>query len=409
MTASSKQKLGDLFRNRRERGLPGLPVMSVTLTAGLVGRDTLDRKTDTNLDTEDHLLIKAGDIAYNMMRMWQGASGLAKHDGVVSPAYIVLAPKNGIDPVFASYWFKSPRMVYLFWAYSYGLTNDRLRLYFKDFAEIPVSAPSQDEQVRIGEILSLWDEAIAQTEKLIEAKRKLKKGLMQQLLTGKQRFKEFGPSARQGKLPEDWKRLVLGDIAQVIFSNVDKKTYFDETPVLLCNYLDVYNNRYISKHLNFMPATATGAEIHKFAIRAEDVLITKDSETPEDIANAATVLEDLLGVVCGYHLAILRPHAGVSGFYLGQLLMLPQIRYQFSKVANGVTRFGLNFSSVVEIPLWLPSYDEQVKIAKVLMEIDHQTETLLLLSNQFKKQKRGLMQQLLTGQIRVKAAEEMTA
>jgi len=105
-------------------------VMSVTLNDGLVGRDTLDRKTDTNLDMDEHLLIKAGDIAYNMMRMWQGASGLAKHDGVVSPAYVVLAPKNGIDPVFASYWFKSSRMVYLFWAYSYGLTNDRLRLYF---------------------------------------------------------------------------------------------------------------------------------------------------------------------------------------------------------------------------------------------------------------------------------------
>src|SRR5947199_9322703 len=132
MPANGKQKLGDLFRNRRERGLPGLPVVSVTLNDGLVGRDALDRKTDTNLAPEEHLLIKAGDIAYNMMRMWQGASGLAQHDGIVSPAYVDLAPKNGIDPVFASYWFKSPRIVYLFWAYSYGLTNDRLRLYFKD-------------------------------------------------------------------------------------------------------------------------------------------------------------------------------------------------------------------------------------------------------------------------------------
>jgi type I restriction enzyme, S subunit len=188
MPANNKQKLGELFRNRRERGLPGLPVVSVTLNDGLVGRDTLDRKTDTNLAPEEHLLIKAGDIAYNMMRMWQGASGLAQHDGIVSPAYVVLAPKNGIDSLFASYWFKSPRLVYLFWAYSYGLTNDRLRLYFKDFARIPVSVPTHDEQVRIGKILSLWDTAIVQTEKLIEAKRKLKTGLMQQLLTGQRRF-----------------------------------------------------------------------------------------------------------------------------------------------------------------------------------------------------------------------------
>ena len=93
-------------------------------------------------------------------------------------------------------------MVYLFWAYSYGLTNDRLRLYFKDFAEIPVSVPPHDEQVRIGEILSLWDTAIAQTTKLIEAKRKLKTGLMQQLLTGKRRFPEFNRCMEKS---HDWK------------------------------------------------------------------------------------------------------------------------------------------------------------------------------------------------------------
>lgn len=314
MPANSKQKLGDLFRNRREPGLPGLPVISVTLNHGLVGRDTIDRKTDTNLTPEGHLLVKAGDIAYNMMRMWQGASGLAKHDGVVSPAYVVLAPRNGIDPVFASYWFKSPRMVYLFWAYSYGLTNDRLRLYFKDFADIPVSVPPHDEQVRIGEILSWWDTAIAQTEKLVEAKRKLKTGLMQQLLTGKRRFPEFGQPAKQGQLPEDWRRVALGDIAQVIFSNVDKKNHTNEKSVLLCNYLDVYNNSYISKHLDFMHATATNVEIMKFAIKPGDVIITKDSETPDDIANAAIVVEDLPGVICGYHLAILRLFRGYLGF-----------------------------------------------------------------------------------------------
>jgi type I restriction enzyme S subunit len=158
-----------------------------------------------------------------------------------------------------------------------------------------------------------------------------------------------------------------------------------------------------------MRATATNVEINKFALKAEDVIITKDSETSEDIANAATVVEDLPGVVCGYHLAILRPHPGVSGFYMGQLLMFSRIRYQFSRIANGATRFGLNLSSTRKIPLWLPSYDEQVKIAKVLMKIDHQIDALLLLLNQLKEQKRGLMQKLLTGQIRVKATEESIA
>src|SRR5437870_12603788 len=94
---------GALFKNRRERGAAGLPTLSVTLDRGLVLRDSLDRKTETNLSPHEHLLVRKGDIAYNMMRMWQGASGLAGFDALVSPAYGVLQPKSGIDPLFASY------------------------------------------------------------------------------------------------------------------------------------------------------------------------------------------------------------------------------------------------------------------------------------------------------------------
>ena len=129
-------RLGELFHLRKEPGVLGLPVFSVTMKDGLVKRDTLERKIDGNLAPNDHLLIRKGDIAYNMMRMWQGASGLATKDGIVSPAYVVVTPSDSIDPVFASYWFKSARMIHLFWAYSYGITGDRLRLYYKDFAKV---------------------------------------------------------------------------------------------------------------------------------------------------------------------------------------------------------------------------------------------------------------------------------
>ena len=116
--------------------------------------------------------MRKGDLAYNMMRMWQGASGLAGQDGIVSPAYVVVTPDDMIDPTFASYWFKSDRMIHLFWAYSYGITGDRLRLYYKDFARIPVTLPPKSEQVRIGGILAAADRVIARTKDLIAAKKK---------------------------------------------------------------------------------------------------------------------------------------------------------------------------------------------------------------------------------------------
>jgi type I restriction enzyme S subunit len=137
----------------------------------LVLRDDLDRRTESALRPDQHLLVRKGDIAYNMMRMWQGACGLATADGVVSPAYVVLAPKPGIDSRFAYHWFKSARMIYLFWAYSHGLTDDRLRLYFDEFAEIPIAPPPLTQQRRIATALDIFDQAIDQTANLISARR----------------------------------------------------------------------------------------------------------------------------------------------------------------------------------------------------------------------------------------------
>ena len=133
MTDAASDTLGNYFRVRKEKGKPGLPTLSVTMNDGLVDRSDLDRKMETNLTPEQHLNVRKGDIAYNMMRMWQGAFGRADKDGIVSPAYVVVRPRESVDSRFAAHWFKSARMIHLFWAYSYGLTEDRLRLYADDF------------------------------------------------------------------------------------------------------------------------------------------------------------------------------------------------------------------------------------------------------------------------------------
>lgn len=171
-------RLGDLFENRKERGCQGLPTLSVTMNDGLVDRDEMDRKQESALSAEEHLLVKAGDIAYNTMRMWQGAFGLANVDGVVSPAYVVLKPTEKVRPEFAAYMLEAPRLKHCCWAYSYGLTEDRLRLYFDDFAKIPAWIPSLDEQGQVIETLRVWDRAIqvtaglcATTEKQVSLER----------------------------------------------------------------------------------------------------------------------------------------------------------------------------------------------------------------------------------------------
>lgn len=388
MAGNETTHLGDLFKNRREPGIPDLPLMSVTMNDGLVDRDSLERKMDSTLESEGHLLVRAGDIAYNMMRMWQGASGLASHDAIVSPAYIVLAPTKDVDPLFASYWFKSARMIYLFWAYSYGITSDRLRLYYKDFAKIPVAIPTKLRQELIGKTLAAWDQACGDIRKLVDAKRRRKQALAQRLLT---------EAVRLGGFEKPWQVHQLGDITTLIFSNVDKLSEPGETPVFLCNYTDVYYNDLITPELKFMEATASAAEIAKFSLKKGDVVITKDSETPDDIAKPAVVTDDMPGVVCGYHLAIVRPMAGAHGPFLAQLFRLPRIRHEFMKISNGVTRFGLGQSSLRKMHLRIPELKEQKQIADVLGTADREVALLERKLLILQTQKRAMMQQLLSG------------
>ena len=158
----------------------------------------------------------------------------------------------------------------------------------------------------------------------------------------------------------------LKHLASIAVSNVDKKTASDEQSVRLCNYTDVYYNERITPDLPFMEATASADQIERFGLRAGDVLLTKDSETSDDIAVPAYVVADLPGVVCGYHLALLRPGQEVDGRYLFWALTSRSSREQFSASANGITRFGLRYDSFGEVRVPLPPIAEQRAIADYL-------------------------------------------
>jgi type I restriction enzyme S subunit len=177
--------LGELFTPSRDPGRSGLPLMSVTLRDGLMPRDPNERRVETGLSAQQHLLARRGDIAYNMMRMWQGACGLATEDCLLSPAYVVVSPNDRIDSAFAYLLFKSPGTIQKFHAYSRGLTDDRLRLYYHDFAKIKVTVPASVDEQRQAALLFAEFLERSKTDEQILAKLRLQKlGLMHDLLTG---------------------------------------------------------------------------------------------------------------------------------------------------------------------------------------------------------------------------------
>lgn len=169
------------------------------------------------------------------------------------------------------------------------------------------------------------------------------------------------------EIPSHWKAQKLKFIADVRTSNVDKKSLEDEAPVLLCNYVDVYKNDYITDAIDFMKATATDDQIARFTLKCGDVLITKDSEEWDDIAVPALVNEEMKNVVCGYHLALVRPREGVMhGDFLARAFESHAIRDQFRVRANGITRFGLSRDAVTSAVFPVPPLPEQRAIAAFL-------------------------------------------
>lgn len=162
-----------------------------------------------------------------------------------------------------------------------------------------------------------------------------------------------------GSIPAHWDVRRLKTVAHVELSNVDKNSVQGQVAVMLCNYTHVYNNDRITPDLDFMAATATPDQVRRFSLREGDVLITKDSESWTDIAVPAVVAADLPNVVCGYHLALVRPQMLDLGPYLALAMSAYGPRHQFHPAANGVTRFGLSADAIRTSLFAIPPIEER--------------------------------------------------
>ena len=181
-------------------------------------------------------------------------------------------------------------------------------------------------------------------------------------------YPTYKPSGAEwlGKIPAHWTVRRLKSFTVVQLSNVDKKSTAGQKAVRLCNYTDVYYREHIGPDVEFMSATATKEQIRRFSLKAGDVLITKDSEDWSDIAVPAVVTQNLPSILCGYHLALIRPHTGCDGRFLSRALAAIGPRDQYQLSANGITRYGLTGDSIRASVLALPPLPEQRAIAAFL-------------------------------------------
>lgn len=181
-------KLGEVFDERNETNRDDLPLLSITGDKGVIYQSDSDKRDISNDDKSKYKRICPNDIGYNTMRMWQGRSALSELEGIVSPAYTIVTPRKNVNVKFMALLIQQPRVVYDFWTHSQGLVSDTLNCKYPDFCQVKVRIPTKQEQTAIASVLVQADKEIELANEILANLKSQKRGLMQQLLTGKNRI-----------------------------------------------------------------------------------------------------------------------------------------------------------------------------------------------------------------------------
>ena len=292
-----------------------------------------------------------------------------------------------------------------------------LRLYTDRFGAISILIPPLEGQNHIVAFVRATEKEIARfirnKRRLIELLKEQKQNVINQAVTrGLDPNVKLKPSGVEwiGDIPEHWEARRLRTLAAVRASGVDKNTNEDEVPVMLCNYVDVYKNDRITAAIDFMKATATPEEIRAFELKAGDVIITKDSESWDDIAIPTFVPEALPGIVCAYHLALIRPFSGeIEGEFLFRAFSSDPVADQFRIAATGVTRFGLAQGAIKGAFFPLPPLEEQraiiAHINEKCAEISHAISRAEREIELMREYRTRLISDVVTGQVDVRGIE----
>ena len=181
----NRYTLGDLYTERNERGNETLQILTVSIHTGVsdgaLEEDELGKSVRRSEDKTLYKHVYAGDLIFNMMRAWQGAIGVAKREGMISPAYISAIPDERVYPPFMNYLLRRKEIISQINNLSYGVTDFRKRLYWDSFIKVKCCLPSVDEQKSITDVFEQLDILITRQEHRIKALKTMKKFMLQNM------------------------------------------------------------------------------------------------------------------------------------------------------------------------------------------------------------------------------------
>ena len=380
-----QRKLGDVFSERSERSSEG-ELISVTINSGVVKASELDRKDNSSNDKSNYKKVEVGDIAYNSMRMWQGASGYSSYDGILSPAYTVIIPKEEIDSKFFAYDFKRYDMIQTFKRNSQGLTSDTWNLKFPTLKSVKVMVPCMEEQTKISSFFERLDYTITLHQRKLDHLKERKKSLLQKMFP---KNGEVYPEIRFPEFTDPWEQRKLSEMANFSKGNGYSKADLAEEghPVIL------YGRLY-TKYETIIKNVDTFAELKEKSVISNggEVIVPASGETPEDISRASVV--DVSGVALGGDLNIIKTNSELDPTFLALTISNGSQQKEMTKRAQGKSVVHLHNSDLKEVNLLYPKLDEQVKIGSFFKKLDVAITLHQRKLDHLKERKKALLQQM---------------
>ena len=392
------KRLGDLFSDRQESGLTGLPLLSLMDKEGIVPQEDTNRKNNSNSDKSKYLRVVPGDIAYNTMRMWEGRSALVGLEGLVSPAYTVCEPQTGIHSLLFSYYFKTPQIIEQFRRYSQGLVKDTLNLKYAAFSQISAPIPTFPEQQKIAECLCSVDELMGAQARKVDALKTHKKGLMQQL------FPREGETQPRLRFPEfqnagEWATKRLDELVDIQSGATPSKA----NPAFWNGSVPWVSAKDMKRLF------LEDAEDHISAEAVYDGARLVPPGTLLVLTRGMTLLKDVPICVLRREMSFnqdvkgLRPKDGVDGLFLAWMLTgnKPRLLAMVNVAGHGTGK--LDTDELKALELMLPPPAEQQRIASCLSSLDALITAETQKLEALKTHKKGLMQQLFPSPDEVEA------
>lgn len=404
-------RMDEIYTERKEPGEEGLPVLSVSIHSGVsdgeLDEEELGKKVKRIEDKTQYRRAMAGDLVFNMMRAWQGAIGVVKTDGMVSPAYIVAKPNDKVYPLFMDYYMKTPRMIETIHRQSYGVTDFRLRLYWDSFAPIRCTLPPIEEQRRIAKILSTQDRVIELYDRKIEQLKRFKKGALSKLFpkpgcnTSEIRFPGFSEPWEQRELKELFCFLQNNTLSRADLVNADgyaKNVHYGDVLIRFGEVIDISK-----EELPYIPSIQEVEKLHDSLLMDGDIIMADTAE--DDTVGRCTEIMNTQGlpVVAGLHTIPMRPLMRFARGYIGYYMNSPAYHDQLLPLMQGIKVTSVSRNAIQKTFISFPAdINEQLKTGEFLISLDHLITLHQRLHDEEIQKKKALMQLLLTGIVRVK-------